>query len=77
VEQADRQHPTPTPGTVPVIIALYVTDPDAVAARMVQGGASVVFAVADQAHGERGGRLADPFGHLGMVAEGSGPAGTA
>jgi uncharacterized glyoxalase superfamily protein PhnB len=51
-----------------VIIALYVDDPDAVAARMVDGGATVVFPVADQPYGERAGRLADPFGHLWMVA---------
>ena len=30
--------------------------------------ASVIFPVADQPYGERGGRLADPFGHLWMIA---------
>ena len=68
VKDADSHDPAPTDGGVPVIIALYVADPDAVAARMEQGGAKVVFPVADQPYGERGGRLADPFGHLWMLA---------
>lgn len=68
VKDADQYDPAPTPGAVPVIVALYVDDPDAVAARMEAGGAQVVFPVADQEYGERGGRLADPFGHLWMLA---------
>lgn len=68
VKDADGYDPAPSDGALPVIIALYVTDPDAVAARMLQHGGSVVFPVADQPYGERGGRLADPFGHLWMVA---------
>lgn len=68
VKDADSHDPAPTPGAVPVIVALYVDDPDAVAARMEAGGAQVVFPVADQEYGERGGRLADPFGHLWMLA---------
>ncbi len=68
VKDADGYDPAPTAGAVPVIVALYVADPDAVAARMVDGGATVIFPVDDQPYGERGGRLADPFGHLWMVA---------
>ena len=68
VKDADEHHPAPTDGSVPVIIALYVADPDAVAERMERGGAKVVFPVADQPYGERAGRLADPFGHLWMLA---------
>ncbi len=68
VKDADGYDPAPTAGGVPVIIALYVSDPDAVAARMEQGGATVVFPVDDQFYGERGGRLADPFGHLWMIS---------
>jgi uncharacterized glyoxalase superfamily protein PhnB len=65
----DGRVPAPTSGAVPVIIALYVADADEVARRMVAGGATVVFEVADQPYGERGGRLADPFGHLWMIAQ--------
>ncbi|GAA3247844.1 hypothetical protein GCM10017691_57440 [Pseudonocardia petroleophila] len=68
VKDADGYDPAPTPGAVPVIVALYVDDPDAVADRMVAHGATVVFPVTDHEYGERGGRLADPFGHLWMLA---------
>lgn len=69
VKDADPYDGAPDGGAVPVIIALYVADADAVAARMVEGGATVVHPVADHAYGERGGRLADPFGHLWMIAQ--------
>jgi len=69
VKDADGYDPAPTTGGVPVILALYVADADAVAARMVDGGATVIFEVDDQPYGERAGRLADPFGHLWMVAQ--------
>lgn len=69
VKDADRYDPAPGDGGVPVILALYVRNADAVAARMVDGGATVVFPVADQPYGERGGRLRDPSGHLWMIAQ--------
>ncbi|MGD9531444.1 VOC family protein [Pseudonocardia sp.] len=69
VKDADGYDPGPAGGGVPVILALYVADADAVAARMVDGGGTVVFPVADHPYGERGGRLADPFGHLWMIAQ--------
>lgn len=68
VKDADGYDPAPVPGSVPVIVALYVDDPDAVAARMVTHGATVIFPVDDHPYGERGGRLADPYGHLWMIA---------
>ena len=52
-----------------MIVALYVTDADAVAALMAEGGAEVLFPVDDHPYGERGGRLRDPFGHLWMIAQ--------
>jgi PhnB protein len=66
VKDADSYDPVPSPGT---ILALEVSDADAVAARMVDAGATVVFPVADQPYGERGGRLRDPFGHQWMVSQ--------
>lgn len=67
VKDGDEYDPAPTaPGAV--IMALYTDDPDAVAAAMVGGGGRVIFEVSDQPYGERGGRLADPFGHAWMVA---------
>lgn len=69
VKDADDVDAGPTDGGSPVIIALYVSDADAVANRMAEAGATVVFPVTDHDYGQRGGRLRDPFGHLWMIAE--------
>ncbi len=70
VKDADGYDPAPTSGGVPVIIALYVpTTPTVSRAGWSTAGRRVVFPVADQPYGERGGRLADPFGHLWMIAQ--------
>ena len=62
--------PAPTTlGGSPVIIALDVEDADAVAEAMLRGGATVVYPVSDQPYSSRGGRLADPFGHLWMISQ--------
>lgn len=50
-----------------VRLNLVVDDPDAVAARAVAAGATVVFPIADQPYGMRQGRLADPFGHHWLI----------
>jgi PhnB protein len=55
-------------GGSPVIVQVYVDDVDAVASQAVAAGAQVVFPVADQFYGDRAGRLADPFGHIWIVA---------
>jgi PhnB protein len=70
VKDADEFDPAPpTLGGSPVIIALYVDDADAVADSMLAAGATVVFPIRDAEYGERGGRLADPFGHLWMISQ--------
>ncbi len=46
-----------------VRMILTVDDPDALFARAVQAGATVVDAVSDKDYGWRVGRIADPFGH--------------
>jgi uncharacterized glyoxalase superfamily protein PhnB len=56
-------------GGSPVIMALEVDDAYAVGERMERAGATVVYPVSDWAYGERGGRLADPFGHLWMISQ--------
>jgi len=48
-------------GTVRLV--MVVENPDAVFARAVAAGATVVWPVGDQEYGWRMGRLADPFGH--------------
>ena len=50
-----------------VRLNLVVADPDAVAARAVAAGASVVFPIADQPYGMRQGRVSDPFGHHWLI----------
>lgn len=70
VKDADDADPAPPSlGGSPVIMALDVSDADAVAEAMLRGGATVVYPVADQHYGQRGGRLADPFGHLWMISQ--------
>ncbi|MET9765333.1 VOC family protein [Streptomyces sp. NPDC006372] len=70
VKDADDADPAPDSlGGSPVIMALDVSDADAVAEAMLRGGATVVYPVADQHYGQRGGRLADPFGHLWTVSQ--------
>lgn len=62
--------PAPTTlGGTPVMLALDVDNADAVADAMVRAGATVIYPVADQDYGERGGRLADPFGHQWMIGQ--------
>lgn len=56
-----------TLGGTSVRINLLVADPDAVAARAVAAGATVIFPVADQTYGYRQGRVADPFGHHWLI----------
>jgi PhnB protein len=50
-----------------VRLNLVVDDPDAVAARAVAAGATLVFPIADQPYGMRQGRVADPFGHHWLI----------
>ncbi|ALE75769.1 glyoxalase [Pseudonocardia sp. EC080610-09] len=71
VKDGDEVDPAPT-GPGAVILALYVDDPDAVATAILDGGGQVIFEVSDHPYGERGGRLADPFGHAWMVASRTG-----
>jgi PhnB protein len=70
IKDEDDTDPAPTSlGGTPVIIALYVDNADAVAETMTDAGARVVYPVSDWPFGERSGRLADPYGHLWMVAQ--------
>ncbi|HEX4778259.1 MAG TPA: VOC family protein [Acidimicrobiia bacterium] len=53
---------------VTTILAITVPDVDALWARATAAGAEVVFPLADQFYGDRGGRLRDPFGHQWMLS---------
>jgi uncharacterized glyoxalase superfamily protein PhnB len=57
-----------TLGGTPVTLHLYVHDVDAMFARAVEAGATVLMPVADQFWGDRYGMLVDPFGHRWSIA---------
>jgi PhnB protein len=52
----------------PLMIHLYVEDVDAVAKQALAAGAKELMPVADQFYGDRGGKFADPYGHLWYIA---------
>jgi PhnB protein len=66
---APARAPTSVEQTVTTILATYWEDVDAAWDRALGAGAEVVFPLADQFYGERGGRLRDPFGHQWMLSQ--------
>lgn len=58
----------PGAGGSPVNLMLYVDDVDAVFARALAAGARQLKPVQDQFYGDRSGSLADPFGHVWLLA---------
>ena len=62
LKDADDTDPAPKTGGPGMLLDVVTDDPDAVAAAMIDGGADVIFTVADQPYGARGGRVRDPFG---------------
>jgi PhnB protein len=68
-EPAWHNHAPPSLGGSPVLLCLDVEEVDALGARMEAKGAKVIFPIADQFYGERGGRLQDPFGHVWLIAK--------
>jgi PhnB protein len=68
-EGAWHNHAPSSLGGSPVLLCLDVEEVDALGARMEAKGAKVIFPIADQFYGERGGRLQDPFGHVWLIAK--------
>lgn len=56
-------------GVVTALMCLYWEDVDAAWERAVSAGAEVVFPLANQFYGERGGRLRDPWGQQWMMSQ--------
>ncbi|UIX33745.1 VOC family protein [Streptomyces sp. GQFP] len=52
---------------MPSLLRVFVADADQVFSRAVAAGSQVVTAVADDAFGQRGGRIKDPFGNIWWV----------
>ncbi len=59
LKDADQADAVSQPGP---LLDCVVDDPDAIAAQMVAAGGEIIFPVADQPYGARGGRVRDPFG---------------
>ena len=55
-------------GGTPVSLNIYVDDCDAVFAAMLADGATQLSPVEDQFHGDRSGKLVDPYGHIWHIA---------
>jgi PhnB protein len=72
-EESDPDGPARSPqslgGAVSAIMALYWEDVDAAWERALAAGAEIIFPLADQFYGERGGRLRDPFGQQWMLSQ--------
>lgn len=56
-------------GTMSAIMATYWENVDTAWERAVDAGAEVLFPLADQFYGERGGRLRDPYGQQWMLSQ--------
>jgi PhnB protein len=56
-------------GIATAIMATYWEDVDDAWERALLAGAEVIYPLADQFYGERGGRLRDPFGHQWMLSQ--------
>jgi PhnB protein len=56
-------------GMVTCVLATYWPDVDAAWERAVIAGAEVIYPLADQFYGERGGRIRDPFGQQWMMSQ--------
>lgn len=66
---APARSPDATDRVVTAIMVLYWEDVDAAWERAIAAGAEVVYPLADQFYGERGGRLRDPFGQQWMMSQ--------
>jgi PhnB protein len=72
-EESEPDAPAKSPeslgGVVSAIMALYWEDVGVAWDRAVAAGAEIMYPLADQFYGERGGRLRDPFGQQWMMTQ--------
>lgn len=66
---APAKAPPSLGGAVSAIMVTYWSDVDSAWARAVAAGAEILYPLADQPYGERGGRLRDPFGQQWMLSQ--------
>lgn len=68
LKDEDQHDPSPTTlGRPGVLFEVTTDDPDGLARTVLAAGGTVVFEVADQPYGARGGRVRDPFGHEWLI----------
>lgn len=67
-DDAEGVAPAALGGRVTALMALNVPDVDDAWERAVRAGCDIVYPLADQFYGDRGGRLRDPFGHQWMLS---------
>jgi hypothetical protein len=68
-DAAPARSPRSLDGIASAIMATYWEDVDTAWERAVAAGADVVYPLADQFYGERGGRLRDPYGQQWMLSQ--------
>ncbi len=68
-DDAPARAPQSLGGSVSAIMATYWPEVDAAWKRAVAAGAEVIYPLADQFYGERGGRLRDPYGQQWMLSQ--------
>jgi uncharacterized glyoxalase superfamily protein PhnB len=68
-DAAPARSPRSLGGAVSAIVGTHWEDVDAAWERAVAAGAEVVYPLADQFYGERGGRLRDPYGQQWMLSQ--------
>jgi PhnB protein len=60
--------PASVGGRLTTVLALSIPDVDRLWEQAVAAGCTVIYPLADQFYGDRGGRLRDPFGHQWMLS---------
>lgn len=68
-DAAPARSPHSLGGVVSAVVATYWEDVDAAWECAVAAGAEVIYPLADQFYGERGGRLRDPYGQQWMLSQ--------
>jgi PhnB protein len=67
-DERDGVAPSSIGGRVTAIMAINIPDVDRLWEQAVAAGCEVLYPLADQFYGDRGGRLRDPFGHQWMLS---------
>jgi len=67
--EASAKAPPSPGGVASAVMATYWEDVNRAWERALAAGAEVVYPLADQFYGERGGRLRDPFGQQWMLSQ--------